>query len=135
MRGWKWILPLILIAGLTLDWNSNDHNWGITAVFAQSNGQVTISWTPPTQYTDGAPLLEQDLDFYTFYCNGVELAQIDSVIGTWTASVSTASLPEGTHTCTLRVTTLAGAQSGDSNPANFTIGPRVPMAPAGLSLT
>jgi hypothetical protein len=130
----KWIIPIVLLGALTLDWEQ-EQGFQITAAYAQADGSLVISWSPPTQYTDNAPLLEQDLDFYTFKCNGAPLATIDSVIGTRTATVSTNSLATGDHACTLTVTTLEGAESGDSNAINFTIGPRVPMAPAGLILT
>jgi ABC-type sugar transport system substrate-binding protein len=130
----KWIIPIVLVGALTLDWEK-ERAFEITSAYAQANGQLTISWTPPTEYTDGAALLEQDLDFYTFYCDGAPLATIDSIIGTYTATVSTNSLSTGDHVCTLRVTTLEAVESGDSNAINFTIGPRVPMAPAGLTST
>ena len=132
-RKWKALVAAVLIGSLTLDWQEP----GLTVAIAQSQtpGILNISWTPPTEYTDNAPLLEQDLDFYTFYCDTVSVAQIDSVIGDRTAQISTASLSAGDHECWLTVTTLSASESGPSNSVNFTIGPRVPMAPAGLSLT
>lgn len=133
MRHWKALIAAVLLGSLTLDWD--EPGFTVAIVHAQDNGSLTISWTPPTQYTDNAPLLEQDLDFYTFYCDGSSLAVIDSVIGTRSAVVSTNSLTAGNHECWLTVTSLAPAESGPSNSINFTIGPRVPMAPAGLSLT
>lgn len=92
-----------------------------TLVFAIDRN---ISWTPPTQNTDGSVLLEQDLDFYTFYCDGLAYQSFDSIIGTNTAVISLDGLTEGTHICDLRVTALNGAESGPSNSVNFTIGPR-----------
>jgi hypothetical protein len=90
----------------------------------------SISWTPPTFYVGGAPLLEQDLDFYTLYCDDVQLVTLDSIIGTWTATIT---FPDtgGTHTCWLTVTTLAGIESDPSNTYVFTNQPpaRKPMAP------
>ena len=127
------IIAIILLGSLSVEWH--DPGFRITAAYAQANGDLTISWTPPTQYTDNAPLLEQDLDFYTFSCDGQPVATIDSVIGTRTATVATSSLSTGDHVCTLSVTTVLGAESGPSNPVNFTIGPRVPMAPAALTVT
>ncbi len=130
---WKALIAAVLLGSLTLDWQGP--GFTVAIVHAQADGTLHISWTPPTEYTDGAPLLEQDLDFYTFYCDGGSVAVIDSVIGTRSADVSTNALAQGNHTCHLTVTSLQAAESGPSNEINFTIGPRVPMAPAGLSLT
>lgn len=130
----KWIrfaVALFLLGTLTFDY---DAGFKLKAAYAQAAGALTISWTPPTQYTDNAPLLEQDLDYYTFSCNGTELKQIDSVIGTRSDVINLTALPTGSYTCHLTVTTNAGSESGPSNTVNFTIGPRVPMAP-GLALS
>jgi len=133
MRILKILIASVLLASLTIDW-SQDEGWGLSYVQA-ADGQLHFSWSPPTQYTDGAPLLEQDLDFYTLKCDGVEIADIDNIIGTYSYSVPETGFASGDHSCVLTVTTLQGAESGDSNAVNFTIGPRVPMAPAGLTLT
>lgn len=88
----------------------------------------TINWQPPTQYTNGNQLLEQDLDYYTFYCDGVARQQMDSIIGTWSRVVD---IPEedGDHLCWITVTTLNGAESAPSNTKLFTNGTRVPNPP------
>lgn len=93
--------------------------------FASDN---TINWVPPVFYTNGVPLLEQDLDYYILYCDGAVLQVIDSIIGTPTAQVH---LPktEGTHVCHLTVTTLVGVESGPSNEHVFTNQPLIPAAP------
>lgn len=106
----------------------------ITAAYAQAGGFIALAWTPPTEYTDGAPLLEQDIDFYTLYCDGAEFITIDAIIGTHSESVNVTAMAPGDHACYLTVTMLTGAESDGSNTVNFTIGPRVPMAPAGLKL-
>lgn len=119
MRYAKWIVPLLLICGLTLSWDR------------------TVEWTPPVEYENGDVLLEQDLDFYSLYCNGstTPLVTIDSVIGTRTEIVDFSPLGEGTHTCHLTVTALNGEESGPSNDANFTVGPRTPGAPTNFVIT
>jgi hypothetical protein len=89
----------------------------------------TVEWEPPTQYENGDALLEQDLDFYTLYCNAQPFVTIDSIIGQRTAIVDFGPLGEGTHECYLTVTALNGMESAPSNTANFTVGPRTPMAP------
>lgn len=95
----------------------------ITFAFDES-----ISWTPPTFYTNGTALLEQDLDYYTLYCDGNKLVELDSIIGTWTATISFPDTP-GTYTCWLTTTTLLGVESSASNVKIFTNQPRTPMAP------
>lgn len=87
----------------------------------------TVSWTPPTQYEDGATLLEQDLDFYTFYCDGNRIVDLDSIVGTWTAII--AFTEPGTYVCGLTVTDLNGEQSDLSNTKVFMKGPRKPRPP------
>ena len=138
-RFWHTVITVILLGSLTFDYTPKD-GFRLTSVYAQAGNVVTISWTPPTQYTDTSPLLEQDLDFYTFYCNGIMVKQIDSIIGTYSNVVDLTGLPTADYVCHLTVTALpiipnAATESGASNTINFTIGPRVPMAPAGLSST
>lgn len=113
----KWIVPVLLLSGLVFSFDR------------------TVTWTPPTQYTNGDALLEQDLDYYTLYCGGQPFAQIDSIIGTHSAVIDFSPLGEGTHECYLTVTALNGQESGPSNTANFTVGPRVPGAPTNLVIT
>lgn len=108
----KWIVLGILLSGLV---------FGI--------GSHTVDWDPPTEYENGDPLLEQDLDYYTLYCNDAAFVTIDNIIGQSSAVVDFSPLGEGTHTCYLTVTALNGMESAPSNTANFTVGPRTPMAP------
>lgn len=95
----------------------------------------TVSWEPPVLWENGDPLLEQDLDFYTLYCNGQPFITIDNIIGQRTAVVDFAPLGEGTHVCHLTVTALNGMESGPSNTSNFTVGPRIPGAPQNFVIT
>lgn len=87
----------------------------------------TISWLPPTQYTDGSPLLEQDLDYYTLYVDGFSTIYYDSIPGTY--SQLHEIVPAGTYELTLTVTSLEGVESGPSNMIVFTVGPRTPKPP------
>ena len=87
----------------------------------------TVSWLPPTQYTDNSPLLEQDLDYYTLYVDGVSTIFYDSVPGSY--SQLHTIVPAGTYDLTLTVTTLEGVESGPSNVKVFTVGPRTPKPP------
>ena len=131
-RKLQWIVALALLGSLTFEY---EQGFQLTAAMAQNSGSIEIGWTPPTEYTDNAPLLEQDLDYDTLFCNAAELKQIDSVAGTRNDTVDLTGLAIGDYACHLTVTTLLASESGPSNIINFTIGPRVPMAPAGLSWT
>ncbi len=126
----QWTLALLLLGSLTFDYERGFH---LKAAYAQATGSLTLSWTPPAFYTDGFPLLEQDLDFYTLYCNDVPVKQIDSIIGTSTDVLDLTTFASGDYACNLSVTDLPGAESGRSNDINFTIGPRVPGTPANLT--
>ena len=110
----KWILPAILVASLTFAWESN------------------VSYKPPIANTDGSLLLEQELDFYILYCNDVEVAAIDSIIGQRTVLVDFGILPAGSYPCNLTVVNLDGIESAYSDPYVFIIGPKTPNAPTGL---
>lgn len=89
--------------------------------------EFEISYEPPTQYTDGHDLLEQELDFYTFYCDGARIQELDSIIGSWQRTIT---IPEpGTFNCHLTTTSLDGVESGPSNSKVFTKGPRTPLPP------
>jgi len=88
-----------------------------------------VSYVPPSAYTNGDPLLEQDISHYAMYCNGAAFTTITSIIGTTTVVIDLTPLGEGTHSCTLRTVMLNGSTSADSNIASFTVGPRTPQAP------
>ncbi len=125
------LITVILLGSLVLQYDEGKLQ--LSSAYAQTNGILTISWTPPTQYTDGFPLLEQDLDFYTFYCNGSQIKQIDSIIGTRSDGVDVSGLSSGNYTCNLTVTDVLGEESGPSGDINFTIGARTPGAPVNLT--
>ena len=110
----RWIIPIVLVASLTFAWEGN------------------VSYIPPDANTDGTLLLEQELDFYTLYCEGAAIGTIDSIIGQRTVLYDFGALASGDHSCNLTVTNLAGVESAFSNTAVFTIGPRTPNAPTGL---
>lgn len=127
------LVAVILLSSLTVQFDWDRASINLTVAQAQVVGELTIRWTPPTEYTDGFPLLEQDLEFYTFYCGGNEIVSFLSIIGNTSYVVDTSGMPSGTHSCTLSVTTLAGIESAQSNTINFTIGARTPGNPVGLT--
>jgi len=93
----------------------------------------TIEWTPPTEYTDNTVLLEQDLDFYSWYCDGNHVVDFDAIIGTWAADISFGA--PGSYTCGLTTTAINGQESELSNTKVFTKGPRIPRPPILLGTT
>ncbi len=106
----------------------------LTVQFAPAQSQTiacdlgcTISWTPPTEYEDGAQLLEQELDFYSWYCDANHIMDFDVIIGTWTVDLTFGA--PGTYMCSLTVTSLEGEESGFSNELVFLKGPRTPRPP------
>jgi hypothetical protein len=127
MKVIKWILCAVLISTLLIQYD--DGELKLSAAYSQDDGTLVINWIPPTEYTDGFPLLEQDLDFYTFYCNGSVVKQIDNVVGTHSNSVDVSGFERGDHDCSMTVTSLLGATSAASNSITFTLGPRVPGSP------
>ena len=114
MKRIKWILPAILVGSLVFAWEGN------------------VSYIPPIANTDGTLLLEQELDYYTLYCEDIAVGTIDSIIGQRTVLFDFGGLASGNHSCNLTVTNLAGIESAYSEPYVFTIGPRTPNAPTGL---
>lgn len=135
----KATIALLLLSSLIVQYDVNDGQLKLSSAYAQVGGILTINWEPPTQYTDNTALLEQDLDFYTFYCNGAEVKQFDSVIGTRSNAVDISALPPGDYACDLTVTALPdteplGKESAPStSKINFTIGDRVPGSPSALT--
>ncbi len=136
MKILKWLVTLIFVASLTVQFDFGSNRLQLLAqAHAQAGGILPISWTPPTQYTDGFPLLEQELDFYTFYCGAIAIKQINVIIGTWADNVDISSMASGAYVCHLTTTSLEGIESGPSNTINFTIGARTPGNPAGLIIS
>lgn len=131
MRLAKLLTVLILLAGLTLEFDVSDKTRiGLSIAHAQVPNTLPLSWVPPQFYTDGTPLLEQDLDFYTLYCDGGQTDVIDSIIGTYSYDLDLTQFQSGDHACALSVTSLLGEESVQSNSVNFTIGARTPGAPS-----
>lgn len=91
-----------------------------------------ICWQPPTEFENGDPLLEQDLDFYTLYINDQNVMSFDVIVGTWCVTYTTHV--EGTYTVDMTVTHINGQTSARSNQTTFTLGPRRPMAPSNLTV-
>lgn len=88
------------------------------AVNAISNGRVTLSWTVPTENTDGSPLT--NLVGYKIYY-GTSAGALDQVIAVNTVGVSTyvvEDLSPATWYFAITAVTAAGEESNQSNIAN-----------------
>lgn len=127
------IIAAVLLGSLSLQYDTTGVS--LRAAYAQAGGILGIDWTPPTTYTDGVPLLEQDMDFYTFFCNGVPMKTIDLVVGTYHDDVDISQWPSNDYTCHLTITSLLGQESDPSNTVNFTIGARKPGTVTGLTIS
>jgi len=124
----RWIAALLVAIGmglLTLDWTDVGAQNASPTVACDSG--CTLKWQPPTSYTDGTMLIEQDLDFYSFYCDDAHVMDFDAIVGTWQADITFTQ--SGHYICGLTTTTLKGVESELSNTLTFTKGPRVPRPP------
>lgn len=91
-----------------------------------------ICWTPPTEFVNGDPLLEQDLQSYDLYINDQNVMTFAAIVGTWCVTYTTHV--EGTYTVDMTVTHVNGQTSDRSNQQVFTLGPRRPKAPSNLTV-
>jgi len=108
-------------------------------VFAYQN--KTFLWTPPTQNTDGSPLLDSEISAYNIFC-AESAAASATLLGTVTNTGNTnqwtspdGSLPPGTYDCFATTLRNDGAESGRSNTVNFTVPVSTPEPPTGFSVT
>lgn len=102
-----------------------------TLVFAAT--PKTFTWIPPSQYEDGEPLPNNEIESYNIYCDGAEVAiwnQPNEPVGTdtWTAPNDQFAL--GIHVCTATAVATNGEESVRSNAVNFTVVAPRPKAPA-----
>lgn len=101
---------LVLIAGIL----------GVTGV-AHADQVKTFMWSPPTQYTDGAPLPGSAIAKYTITCTGGGGVSFDAVAS---ATLATRTFTAGTYSCTIAAIltpAAGGASSGPSNAVGFTV--------------
>jgi hypothetical protein len=108
-------------------------------VFAYQN--KTFLWQPPTQNTDGSPLLDSEIAAYNIFCKETA-ASAPTLLGTVTNTGNTTqwtspdgSLPPGTYDCHATTIRNDGVESGDSNTVNFTVPASTPEPPTGFSVT
>lgn len=96
----------------------------------------TLTWTNPTQYTDGTTYASTDNAGYTLQLDGVGVVSIPLAWDTKFDMATLAAfqaLKRGPHTAALAVVSKAGEVSAFSSPASFSR--EVPaMAPTNLSV-
>jgi hypothetical protein len=98
---------------------------GLTSI---ANGAQTLTWTNPTEYTNGDPLALSQLRAATLYCTREgetvtsHMKRVDRVFSAPIEStdVSTFEVPQGTWICNMTVTDTLEAQSDRSNSIQFT---------------
>lgn len=121
-----WLMLMLGFIGLTIDVEPLSLAHAQTAA-TQCDSICTISWVPPTQRTDGTAFDESEIDYYSWYCNGEHLLDLDAVMGTWQAEIVFTT--PGTYECALTVVDLGGRESEQSNTKSFIKGVAKPMAP------
>jgi hypothetical protein len=90
-------------------------------VAAQSNGTAVVSWTPPTQNTDGSTITNLD-GFYVEYGRTADvLDQRIDVTNPGLATYTVSNLGNGTWFFAVSAYTTSGVTSGISNVASKTI--------------
>lgn len=90
-------------------------------VNSNANGRITLSWTPPTENTDGTPLT--NLSGYKIYY-GTSSGSLNKTIDINTAGISTyivEDLSPATWYFAITAVTASGQESSRSNVANQTI--------------
>src|SRR5688572_10165024 len=90
-------------------------SFSITVSAAAAGGSATLSWVPPTQYTDGSALPATELTAFRIYGGASatalgRIAEVDSA----TTSFSVQNLPSGTHFFAVTAVTLTGVESAPS---------------------
>lgn len=87
---------------------------------------VSVSWTAPTQNTDGSPLT--DLASFNIY-QGTSIPTLVKVGTTTTMGYTTPSLPPGTYFFAVSAVNSAGTESVLSASISATIAPPAPKVP------
>ena len=79
-------------------------------------GDVTVGWTPPTQYQDGSPLPANEIQNYIIYwgTDGVTYPNQQTVAGDQTSLLLT-DLAPGTYYLVARTVATNGISSANSN--------------------
>jgi predicted phage tail protein len=94
----------------------------VTTSSASASGSATLSWTPPTENTNGTPIT--DLAGYEIHygTSADSLTQTIQVVGAATTEYEISNLAEGTYYFTVTAYNSQGIQSAPSSMASTTIG-------------
>jgi Fibronectin type III domain len=84
-------------------------------------GSASLSWTPPTQNTDGSPVAGLAGYYVSYGTSPDELTRTITVAGGASATCIITGLAVGTYYFTVVAYTKAGTKSGESNVASQTI--------------
>lgn len=90
-------------------------------VSAAAAGSVTLSWTPPTQNTDGSPLTDLSGYVISYGTNASSLSQQITLSNPSLSTYVVPGLSAGTWYFAVKAVTSSGADSGFSNTASKTI--------------
>ena len=93
----------------------------LTIIVGNGTSVATLSWTPPTEHTDGSPLL--DLGGYKIYFGPTEdnYTELVNLANPGLAMYVTDPLPPGTYYFVITAYDSGGRESGHSNVASTTI--------------
>jgi hypothetical protein len=83
-----------------------------------------LSWTNPTQYTDGSPLMTSDISTIKVYCGAtpVLVASVPPVPATATVELT------GAQACYATATDINGKESNKSNSITLSVKPKPPTS-------
>lgn len=84
-------------------------------------GSATLSWTPPTQNTDGTPVTTLAGYRIVYGTNQTALTNVITVANPSAAAYIVSSLPRGTHYFAVKAYTTNGAESANSSIASKVI--------------
>lgn len=93
----------------------------------------TVTWSNPTQYTDGSALPASDIERTTIVWGSSAQQLTNSKVVNGSATSTVIDFPVGTHYVAAK-TTAKGTESGLSNVAQVTIAQPAPNAPSNLKV-
>ena len=89
---------------------------------APASGIATLSWAPPTLYTNGSVLPSSEIEVYRIY-HGTSAAALTSMaeVDSRTTSFTALELTAGTHFFAVTAVTVNGTESGYSEVGSKTV--------------
>jgi hypothetical protein len=93
----------------------------VIEVHPSNAGSATLSWTAPTENTDGSPVTHLAGYYVHYGTNPDALTNTVTVAGATSTTCIISGLAQGTYYFTVVAYTAAGTKSGDSSVASQTI--------------